>query len=125
MRSDDVACAVADQVEGGHGCLLRPSGYVGRDQTEESDKWRWRSLGEVVAKQTTNVVMKWQADDQKHAQNGNPEAGSRDQEAVAESVTQISTSEKSNNLNCSARSTVEEGFFCSVAKGRDELREEV
>lgn len=41
LRADDIACAVADQIQGSYGCFLCPSGHVGGDQTEQSDEARW------------------------------------------------------------------------------------
>ncbi len=56
LGPDDVADAVADEVEGGDGRLLGVAGYVARDEREEGDEAGGARLGEVVAREAAGVV---------------------------------------------------------------------
>jgi hypothetical protein len=125
LRANDVASAVANQVDCCYSCLLRVPSHVRRDKTEQSDKWGWWSLCEIVSKQATDVVLKRQTDDQEHAQSRDPESWGRDQETVAVLVAEVAAEDKCDHLDCATRSAVEKRLLCSVTEWGDELWEEV
>ena len=75
LRADDVADAVADEVEGGDGRLLGVASHVAGNEREEGDEAGRARLGEVVACEAAAVIGEGQGDDEDHAEGGEHEAG--------------------------------------------------
>ncbi len=89
VRTNDVTSAVGDEIDGGYSSLLRVTGHIGGDEREQGDERGRTGLGEVIADETAEVVRERQGDDENHAEHGNDQTRTADQDSVAEFVTEI------------------------------------
>lgn len=85
-RTNNVAHAVCNEENGGHGSLLRVPGNISSDQGQESDKDRRGGLCQIVSSKTTFGVGKRQSHNQDHSYDGGKETRRTDEESVAVSI---------------------------------------
>ena len=124
-NTNDVAHAVADKINSRHCGLLGITRHIRRNKGQQRHKRRRTRLREIVPSKTPAVVMERQSNDQDHAQHGGNEAGAADEDPVAEAIAEVAAHDQGDDFDGAAGGAVEEGFFGGVAKGDDELGEEV
>lgn len=107
VRTNDVTSAVGDEIDGGYGSFLRVTGHIGSDKREQGHERGRTGLGEIVANETAEVVRERQGDDENHAEHGNDQTRTADQDSIAEFVTEITAEEKCNDFYGSARSSIQ------------------
>ena len=73
---------ISNQVQRRNSCLLRIPRHITTNQRQKRNKRRRRGLSEVVARETPIVIAERQADNQRHADDGDDEAYHGDQDAV-------------------------------------------
>jgi len=125
VHTDDIPGTIPNQVHSSHSRFLRVSRYITRDQTEQSDERGRAGLGEVIASETTGVVVQRQCDNEDHADHSSGKTDHGYEEAVAVFVACPAAGNEEDDFDGAAWGAVEEGFFRCVAETDDELGEEV
>ena len=82
-------------------------------------------MGEVVPCQTATVVGQGQSDYEDHADHGDYQARSANQDSIAETVTEIAAKNQGDNLDCTAGRAIKKALLRCVAERDYELAEEV